>query len=85
LCGDSSAEGRRQLAARPPAGAHHGRYRQKLEHEQLLLARFVDVGVDIFAMTATFSLAAQRSTDSGAPGQGPSSSPISAAGSLALA
>jgi alkylation response protein AidB-like acyl-CoA dehydrogenase len=40
------------------------RYRQKLEHEQLVLARFVDVGVDLFAMVATLSLAARRSTDS---------------------
>jgi alkylation response protein AidB-like acyl-CoA dehydrogenase len=37
------------------------RHRQKLEHEQLVLARFVDVGVDIFAMAATLSLAARRS------------------------
>jgi hypothetical protein len=44
------------------------RHRQKLEHEQLALAHFVDVGVDIFAMTATLSLAAQRSAESGDQG-----------------
>ena len=44
------------------------RHRQKLELEQLLLARFVDVGVDIFAMAATLSLAAQRSADLGDQG-----------------
>ena len=41
------------------------RHRQKLEHEQLVLARFVDAGVDIFAMAATLSLAARRSADAG--------------------
>ena len=41
------------------------RHRQKLEHEQLVLAHVVDVGVDIFAMAATLSLAARRSADSG--------------------
>jgi alkylation response protein AidB-like acyl-CoA dehydrogenase len=44
------------------------RHRQKLEHEQLVLARFVDIGVDIFAMLATLSLAAQRSSDLEDPG-----------------
>jgi alkylation response protein AidB-like acyl-CoA dehydrogenase len=44
------------------------RHRQKLEHEQLVLARVVDVGVDIFAMAATLSLAARRSADSGDEG-----------------
>ena len=45
------------------------RYRQRLEHEQLILAHFVDAGVDVFAMLATLSLAARRSLDTG--GQGP--------------
>jgi alkylation response protein AidB-like acyl-CoA dehydrogenase len=39
------------------------RHRQHLEHEQLILSHVVDVGVDIFAMTATLSLAAQRSKE----------------------
>jgi hypothetical protein len=44
------------------------RYRQKLEHEQLVLARFVDAGVDLFAMAATLALAAQRAAELGDPG-----------------
>ncbi len=40
------------------------RHRQRLEHEQVVLAHFVDAGVDLFAMTATLSLAAQRSAGS---------------------
>lgn len=44
------------------------RHRQQLEHEQLLLAHFVDAGVDLFAMAATLSLAAQRSAASGDDG-----------------
>jgi alkylation response protein AidB-like acyl-CoA dehydrogenase len=39
------------------------RYRQQLEHEQVILAHVVDVGVDLFAMAATLSLAAQRSAE----------------------
>jgi alkylation response protein AidB-like acyl-CoA dehydrogenase len=45
------------------------RERRHLEHEQLVLAHYVDVGVDLFAMTATLSLAAQRS--GGDPTAGP--------------
>lgn len=44
------------------------RHREKLEHEQLILAHVVDVGVDIFAMAATLSLAARRTADSGDQG-----------------
>lgn len=44
------------------------RHRQKLEREQLVLARFVDVGVDLFAMAATLSLAAQRTAETGNDG-----------------
>jgi len=43
-------------------------YRRKLEHEQLVLAHVVDIGVDIFAMAATLSLAARRSADLGDEG-----------------
>jgi alkylation response protein AidB-like acyl-CoA dehydrogenase len=32
-----------------------GKYQQKLEYEQLLLANFVDIGVDLFAMTSVLS------------------------------
>lgn len=32
-----------------------GKYQQKLETEQLILANFVEVGVDLFAMTATLA------------------------------
>jgi alkylation response protein AidB-like acyl-CoA dehydrogenase len=44
------------------------RHRQRLEHEQLVLARFVDIGVDLFAMLATLALAAQRSAELGSSG-----------------
>jgi alkylation response protein AidB-like acyl-CoA dehydrogenase len=37
-----------------------GKYKQKLETEQLILANFVDVGVDIFAMAATLSYAESK-------------------------
>ena len=44
------------------------RHRQRLEHEQLILAHFVDAGVDLFAMLATLSLAAKRSAETGDQG-----------------
>jgi acyl-CoA dehydrogenase-like protein/ACAD9/ACADV-like protein len=74
--GDLSPDNRDHLAYLDSASrrlARHlvhtmARHRQKLEHEQLVLARFVDIGVDIFAMLATLSLAARRSSDLEDPG-----------------
>jgi hypothetical protein len=34
-----------------------GKYREKLEYEQLILANFVEIGVDLFAMSASLAYA----------------------------
>lgn len=44
------------------------RYQQKLEKEQLILFRFVDIGTLLFAMAACLSMAEQKMTEDG---QGP--------------
>ena len=74
--GDLSPENREHLAYLDGASRRlarrlvhtMARQRQKLEHEQLVLAHFVDAGVDLFAMLATLSLAARRSAELGNPG-----------------